>query len=339
MRNIPGRKKRGRQTVVFDNPPVITSWASLVGPKEGEGPWGTDFDWIMDDYLCGEETWEKAESKMLAETIKKVLEKRNFEPGDIELLLAGDLLNQIVSSNYVARDLQIPFLGLYGACSTMAESMTIASMLIDGGYYDRVLAAACSHHFTAERQYRFPSEQGVQKAGTAQWTATGAGTVLLETRGSGPQITSATVGKVIDMGQTDTADMGSAMAAAAVHTIKVHLQDLNLLPDHYDLIVSGDLGRIGSALARQLFVREGIVNPNYNDCGVLIYDEKQTVGSGGSGCGCCASMLCGPLLKKLQNGEMKKLLLVATGALMSPIVSYQGESIPSIAHAVAIEMA
>lgn len=336
---MPGRKKRGQQTVVFDIPPVITSWASLVGPKEGEGPWGKDFDWIMEDYIYGEKSWEKAEHKMLRETIKLALDKRNFEPGDMDLLLAGDLLNQIVASNFAARDLEIPFLGLYGACSTMAESLTVAAMLMDGGYFERILAAACSHHYTAERQYRFPAEQGVQKAGTAQWTTTAAGVVLLEACGSGPRITSATVGKVIDMGQTDAADMGSAMAAAAAHTIKIHLQDLDLLPDSYDLIVSGDLGKIGAAIARQLFVREGIINPNYSDCGVLLYDEKQAVGSGGSGCGCCACMLCGPLLKKMRNGEINKLLLVATGALMSPITSYQGESIPSIAHAVAIEMA
>lgn len=336
---MPGKKKRGEQTVVFDSPPVITSWASLVGPKEGEGPWGQDFDWILEDYLYGEKSWEKGENKMLREAVKLALNKRNFEPGDVELLLAGDLLNQIVAANYTARDLQIPFLGLYGACSTMAESLTVGAMLMDGGYYGRILAAASSHHYTAERQYRFPTEQGVQKADTAQWTATASGAVLMEARGSGPRITSATVGKVVDMGQTDTADMGSAMAAAAVHTIKMHLQDLNLSPDSYDLIVSGDLGKIGSAIARQLFVREGIVDPSYSDCGVLLYDEKQAVGCGGSGCGCCACMLCGPLLKKLQNGEINKLLLVATGALMSPITSYQGESIPGIAHAVAIEMA
>lgn len=336
---MPGRKKRGQQTVVFDTPPVITSWASLVGPKEGEGPWGKDFDWIMEDYIYGEKTWEKAEHKMLRETIKLALDKRNFEPSDMDLLLAGDLLNQIVASNFAARDLEIPFLGLYGACSTMAESLTVGAMLMDGGYFERILASACSHHYTAERQYRFPTEQGVQKASTAQWTATAAGAILLEACGSGPRIASATVGKVIDMGQTDAADMGSAMAAAAAHTIKIHLDDLNLTPDSYDLIVSGDLGKIGSAIARQLFVREGIVNPNYSDCGVLLYDEKQAVGSGGSGCGCCAGMLCGPLLKKMQNGEINKLLLVATGALMSPVTSYQGESIPSIAHAVAIEMA
>lgn len=335
---MAGRKKRGQQTVVFDTPPTITAWASVVGPKEGQGPWGQDFDVVMSDYIFGEKTWEIAEYKMMRGAIERVLDKRNFRPEDAELLLAGDLLNQIVASNFAARDLEIPFLGLYGACSTMAEGLTVGAMLMDGGYFDRIVAAACSHHYTAERQYRFPTEQGVQKPQTAQWTATAAGSVLLESRGSGPYIKAATVGKVIDMGQTDASDMGSAMAGAAVHTIKTHLDDLNLSADYYDLIVTGDLGKVGSAIARQLFVRDGIIEPNYSDCGVLLYDQGQAVGSGGSGCGCSACMLCGPLLKKMQNGELQKLLLVCTGALMSPITSFQGESIPSIAHAVAIEM-
>ncbi len=335
---MPGRKKRGQQTVVFDNPPVLTAWAAVVGPKEGEGPWGQDFDYVLDDYLYGEQTWELAEYKMLRETVKMALNKRNLLPEDVDLLLAGDLLNQIVASNFAARDLEIPFMGLYGACSTMAESLSLGAMLLDGDYYERVVAAACSHHYTAERQYRFPTQQGVQKAPSAQWTATAAGAVLLEASGSGPGLKGVTVGKVIDMGQTDANDMGSAMAAAAVHTIKTHLDDLNLESDYYDLIVSGDLGQVGSSIARQLFVRYGIIDPNYKDCGVLLYDRSQAVGSGGSGCGCSACMLCGPLLKKMQKGEIKRLLLVATGALMSPVTSFQGQSIPCIAHAVAIEM-
>jgi len=335
---MPGRKKRGQQTVVFDNPPVLTAWASVVGPKEGEGPWGQDFDYVLEDYIYGEKTWEMAEYKMLRETIIRALDKRDFLPEDVDLLLAGDLLNQIIASNFAARDLEIPFLGLYGACSTMAESLSIGAMLLDGGYYERIIAAASSHHYTAERQYRFPTEQGVQKVPSAQWTATGAGAVLLEASGSGPRIKAVTIGRVIDMGLTDVNDMGSAMAAAAAHTIKTHLDDLNLNGDYYDLIVSGDLGQVGSTIARQLFVRDGIINPNYNDCGVLLYDQSQAVGSGGSGCGCAACMLCGPLLKKMQKGEINKLLLVATGALMSPVTSFQGQSIPCIAHAVSIEM-
>lgn len=336
---MPGAKKRGQQSIVFDNPPALTGWAALVGPKEGQGPWGKYFDWSLEDYLFGEESWEKAESKMLREAVKLAVRKRNFDPADIEVLLAGDLLNQIVSSSFAARELQIPYLGLYGACSTMAEALLISAMTMDGGYFDRVVAAACSHHFTAERQFRYPTEQGVQKSATSQWTATGAGAVLLEERGSGPHITRATIGKVIDMGQTDANDMGTAMAAAAADTIRIHLTDLGLATDYYDLIVTGDLGQVGMAIAQQLFIRDGLAPPpSYSDCGVLLYDPDQAVGAGGSGCGCSASMLCGPLLKKMTDGEIHRLLLVATGALMSPVTSFQGETIPCIAHAVAIEV-
>lgn len=335
---MPGPKKRGMQTVVFDNPPILSSWASIVGPKEGAGPWGNDFDIIMPDYLMGEDTWEKAENKMLKQTVELALNKSGLSTQDAEVLLAGDLLNQLVSSNFAAAQLSIPFLGLYGACSTMIEAIMIGSMLVDGGFFERVAAAACSHHYTAERQFRFPTEQGVQKPPSAQWTATAAGAMVLESMGSGPRITSATIGRVIDMGQTDANDMGSAMAPAAADTIKMHLQDLKRLPDYYDLVLTGDLGKLGMAILGQLFAQEGVVpQPNYSDCGVLIYDEKQEIGSGGSGCGCIASMLCGPLMKKMFKAEIKKLLLVATGALMSPTTSFQGSTIPAIAHAVAIE--
>ncbi|MGI6412435.1 MAG: stage V sporulation protein AD [Syntrophomonadaceae bacterium] len=331
-------KKQGAQTIKFKNPPVVISWASMVGPKEGEGPWRNDFDLIIEDYLFGEKTWEKAESKMLRETIKLAMRKQNLEPKDVEVLLAGDLLNQVVSSNFAARELNIPFLGLYGACSTMAEALLIGSILIDGGFFERVAAAASSHHFTAERQFRFPTEQGVQPAASSQWTATASGCVVLQSTGVGPHITSATIGKVVDLGQTDMSDMGSAMAPAAVDTIKAHLQDMNILPDYYDLIITGDLAKVGMALAEQLMVKEGIMpKPSYSDCGVLMYDLKQDVAAGGSGCGCAAAMLCGPLLKKIVAGDIKKMLLVATGALMSPTSSWQGESIPGIAHAIAIE--
>jgi len=335
---MPEPKKRGKQTVVFDNPPIIASYASMVGPKEGEGPWGKDFDLIMPDYLLGENTWEKAENKMLKETIELSLNKCGLNTEDAEVLLAGDLLNQLVSANFAAAQLNIPYLGMYGACSTMVESILVGSMLIDGGFFQRVVAAACSHHYTAERQYRFPTEQGVQKPPSSQWTVTAAGAVVLEKAGSGPRITSATIGKVIDMGQTDLNDMGSAMAPAAADTIKMHFSDLNRPTDYYDLVITGDLGKVGMAILGKLFIKEGLVpQPIYSDCGVMLYDDKQEVGSGGSGCGCCASMLCGPLLKKMYKAEIKKLLLVATGALMSPTTGFQGSTIPAIAHAVAIE--
>ncbi len=332
-------KKKGRQSVQFQDPPRLASWAAVVGPKEGEGPWAKDFDWIADDYNMGEQTWEKAESKLLRETVKLAISKGGYQNEDIELMLAGDLLNQIISTSFAAREIQIPLLGLYGACSTMAEALAISAMMIDGGYFSRVVAAASSHHYTAERQFRFASEQGVQKPASSQWTATASGAVVLDRLGLGPKVTSVTLGKVIDLGQNDAADMGSAMAPAAVDTIKRHFEDLGRPTDYYDLIVSGDLGKIGMALAEQLFIKEGLVpKPNYSDCGVLLFDQNQGVGSGASGCGCSASMLCGPLLKKMSEGKLNRLLLVATGALMSPTTQFQGETIPSIAHAVAIEI-
>lgn len=338
---MPNHKKQGLQSIVFEDPPVLTAWASMVGPKEGQGPWGDDFDWIMEDYLLGEKTWEKTETKMLRETVKLALDKKNYQPEDVELFMAGDLLNQLTSANYAARELQIPFMGLYGACSTMAESLLTAGMAIDGGFFERVVVGVSSHHYTAERQYRFPTEQGVQRSPSSQWTVTGSGAVVVE-KGvyGGPRLTCATLGRVIDLGQADANDMGSAMAPAAADTIKLHLSDTNRPSDYYDLIVTGDLGKVGSSLARQLFVKAGVVpEPHYSDCGVLIYNDSQDVHAGGSGCGCSAVMLCGPLLKKMADGKINRLLLVATGALMSPTTSFQGESIPGIAHAVAIENA
>lgn len=335
---MPAIKKRGLQSLIFKNPPFITSWASLVGPKEGEGPWGPHFDKVFDDYLLEEKSWEKAETKMLREAVKMALSKQGLQPADAELFLAGDLLNQIISSSYAAREINIPFLGLYGACSTMAESLLVGAMMIDGGFYQRLVAATSSHHYTAERQFRSPIEQGVQRVPSSQWTATAAGAVVLQSTGTGARITCATVGKVVDMGQTDAANMGAAMAPAAADTIRMHFQDTGRQTDYYDLIVTGDLGAVGMALARELFVKEGLVpSPNYSDCGVLLYDGLQGVDSGGSGCGCAGCMLAGPLLHKVKNGEINRLLLVATGALMSPTSTFQGESIPGIAHAVAIE--
>jgi stage V sporulation protein AD len=331
-------KKKGKQSISFSNPPVLCSWGSVVGPKEGQGPWSDQFDLIIEDYLWGEKTWEKTESKLLQKAVELALSKKGLAVEEAELLLAGDLLNQLVTSNYAARQLAIPFLGLYGACSTMAEAIITAAMLLDGGFYERVVAAAASHHYTSERQFRFPTEQGVQKAPSAQWTVTGSGAVVLQTAGVGPRVTCATIGKVIDLGQNDPSDMGSAMAPAAVDTINAHLLDTGRPSDYYDLVITGDLGNVGMALATELFVQQGVCpQPNYSDCGVLIYDNTQGVNSGGSGCGCAASMLCGPLLKKMADGEINRLLFIATGALMSPITSFQGETIPGIAHAVALE--
>jgi len=331
-------KKLGQQSVKFSNPPVISAWASIVGPKEGQGPWAKDFDKILADYLYGQSSWEKAENSILQEAVHTAAAKAGFDAGDVELLLAGDLLNQIISANYAARQLNIPFLGLYGACSTMAESLLLAAMLTEAGFFERVVAATCSHHYTAERQYRNPVEQGIQSSLSSQWTATAAGAILVQPGGNGPRITCATIGKVIDMGVTDPANMGAAMAPAAGSTIKAHFEDTQRTTDYYDLVVTGDLGSIGANLASQIFIQQGLMPPpNYSDCGVLLYDGLPDIKSGASGCGCSAAMLCGPLLKKMSRGEINRLLFVATGALMSPTSTFQGESIPGIAHAIAIE--
>lgn len=331
-------KKMGSQSVVFQNPPVVTNWGSMVGPMEGEGPYGSEFDWILEDYLFGEETWEKAEAKMLRETVKMVTSKANLQLQNLEVLLAGDLLNQIISSNFAARELKIPFLGLYGACSTMAQGTAMGAMLVDGGYYQTVAIGVTSHHYTAERQFRFPTEQGTQRVPSAQWTVTGCGVLILQAQGTGPRVTAATIGKVIDMGQSDVNDMGGAMAPAAADTLAMHFKDTGRRPDYYDLIITGDLGKYGSALVESLCLKlEYPLGGRLMDCGVLIYDSQQDPHAGGSGCGCSAAMFCGPLLNRMQNRKYNKILLVGTGALMSPTSSLQGESIPCIAHAVAVE--
>ncbi|WP_258359069.1 stage V sporulation protein AD [Moorella sulfitireducens] len=332
-------KRVGQHTIQFANPPVIVATATVVGPKEGEGPLGNTFDMVIDDSYFGEETWEKAERKMLEEAVKMVIAKAQLKPQDIDYLLAGDLLNQTISANYAARSLGIPFLGLYGACSTMYEGMALAAMLIDGGFAHHVVAACSSHYDTAERQYRFPTEQGVQRPPTAQWTVTGAGAVLMAPAGNGPRITHATIGRVLDVGIKDPNDMGSAMAPAAVDTIVRHFQDTGRGPVDYDLIITGDLGRVGHEIATKLLGEQKYdVSKNYSDCGILIFDhERQDTHAGGSGCACSAVVFAGHLMGKLNDGTYKRILGVGTGALLSPTATQQGESIPGIGHGVVIE--
>ncbi|WP_227766079.1 stage V sporulation protein AD [Zhaonella formicivorans] len=331
-------KKIGKQTIKFANPPYIIASAAIVGPKEGEGPLRNYFDVISDDTYFGQKSWEKAEQFLLEETMKKALQKADLLPEKIDYMLAGDLLNQTISANYTARQLGIPFLGLYGACSTMCESMALAAILVDGGFADYVLAATSSHYSTAERQYRFPTEQGVQRPPSAQRTVTGSGAVVVARQGKGPRITYATIGKVIDLGMKDANDMGSAMAPAATDTIVRHFEDTGRGPDDYDLIITGDLATIGHALTIQLAKQQGYnLEKNYTDCGILIFDPSQDTHAGGSGCGCSAVVTAGYLLKEMQNGKYRKILGVGTGALLSPCAVQQGESIPGIGHAVAIE--
>ena len=327
-------QRLGKQTVTFGEPATILETAAIVGQKEGEGPIAQ----ILEDDKFGEETWEKSESRLQREAALTALKKAKLTPSDINYVLAGDLLNQCVGAHYGMRDLEIPFLGLYGACSTMAESLSIGSMLISGGYADYTMCVTSSHFCSAEKQFRYPLEYGGQRAPSAQWTVTGAGCAVLAKDGDGPKITHVTTGKIIDMGVSDLNNMGAAMAPAAIDTLTAHFEDTGLKADDYDLILTGDLGLIGSDILEELMLEEGYdIRENHNDCGKIIFDiEKQDVHSGGSGCGCCGSVFCGHIIKEIRSGKYKRVLLIATGALMNPMTVKQGETIPAIAHAVAI---
>ncbi|MHB8171436.1 MAG: stage V sporulation protein AD [Thermincolia bacterium] len=331
-------KKLGKQTVMFQNPPIILSSAAIAGPKEGEGPLGLFYDQLLEDNLFEEETWEKAERKMLFESMILSMNKIDLVPEDIDFMLAGDLLNQIISANYTARQTGIPFIGLYGACSTMAESLALGSILIDGGFAAKVVCGASSHYDTAERQFRFPTELGVQRPPTAQWTVTGAGASVLGESGQGPRITHATFGKVLDLGISDANDMGAAMAPAVADTIVTHFQDTARDQAYYDLIITGDMGNVGKGLVQLLVAQEGYnIADKYTDCGVLVFDPAQDTNAGGSGCGCSAIVFNSYLLHEILGGKFKKVLFIGSGALLSPTALLQGESIPGIGHAVVVE--
>lgn len=324
--------------MVLANAPVILSSYSVVGPKEGKGPLGKTFASIWKDQLKGEKSWEAAESKMLQEAMEGAIKQAGVSKDQIDYILAGDLLNQMISANFAARQIALPFIGIYGACSTMALGMALGSMLIDGGFARHVLVGVSSHHDTAERQFRSPTEQGTQRAMSAQWTVTGAGSVLLGKSGAGPKISSATIGRVLDFAEKDVNNMGSAMAPAVADTIINHLYDLRLKPADYDLIISGDLGRVGLSLASEVLKRSGFdMGTGFTDCGVRIYDAGQDVHAGGSGCGCSAVVFAGEIIQKIKAGELNRVLLVGSGALHSSTSALQGESIPGIGHAVVIE--
>lgn len=332
-------KKIGTQTVKFHNPPCILSTASIVGPKEGEGPLGQYFDKVLDNDLYEEMSFEKAECKISRETALKAIEKAGLKKEMVDYMLGGDLLNQIISSSFASRELGIPFFGLYGACSTMSESISLGAMLVDGGFADIVLCMTSSHFSSAERQFRFPLELGSQRPLTAQWTVTGAGAVILCSKGSGPYVTHVTTGRVIDLGIKDANNMGAAMAPAAADTIFTHFKDTGFKPEDYDLIATGDLGSLGRELADDMLKKQGInISDIFTDCGIEVFDiKKQDVHAGGSGCGCSAVVFSGYIYNKLVKGEYNRVLLVSTGALLSTTSSQQGESIPGIAHAVTIE--
>lgn len=336
-------KRIGAGTVQPAAPVFITSSASYVGPFEGEGPLREYFDVIIDDDAYGESSWEKAESRMVRDTFGKIITKSGKNVSDVNYVFSGDLLNQCVATSFGLADSSVAFFGLFGACSTMAESMSLGTMVIDGGFADNVVAMTSSHFCSAERQFRFPLELGSQRPPTAQWTVTGSGGVMLSNEGvlgSTPRVTALTTGKIVEMGIKDANNMGAAMAPSAADTIAIHLNDLGRAPSYYDLIVTGDLGSLGHSICIDLLNAEGFdLSKNYNDCGMMVYDpESQDVHAGGSGCGCSAVVLSGFLMNKMTTNVYNKILFVGTGALMSPTTTQQGLPILGISHAVSIEI-
>lgn len=330
----------GRYTIAYSNQPVVAGFGSVAGKKESEGPLKEYFHKIEYDTKLGCDTWEQAESMLQKEAIQIALEKAQISGELIQLAFGGDLLNQCISTGYSIRGFNIPFLGQYGACSTMVQSLILAGLMVDGGYCKNSLAVTSSHFCSAERQFRFPLEYGGQRTPTAQWTVTGSGAIVVSRYGNGPRLKHCTIGKVVDMGVTDINNMGAAMAPAACDTIKSFLIDTKTKPSDYDLILTGDLGRTGSQLLLELLQKENIdISRLHNDCGMMIYDiEKQDVHAGGSGCGCCGSVLCGYILENMCKGKLKNILVAATGALMSPTANQQGESTPGIAHLIHLEI-
>ena len=332
-------KKLGKQSFLLPSAPAILSYAAVVGKKEGDGPLKNGFDVISDDSYFGEESWEKAESHMLRECFQLACDKAKLAPSSLDCLFAGDLLNQCVASSFAMRESGLPYFGVYGACSTMAESLALAAMTVDGGFARRVCALTGSHFCSAERQYRFPLEYGGQRTPSSQWTVTGAGALLLGQKGSKLRVKAVTPGRIVDAGVSDPANMGAAMTPAAYDTLRAHFADTGRTPEDYDAIFTGDLGALGHDLLVTLFAEDGVtLGATYMDCGVLIYDlAAQKVNAGGSGCGCSASVLCGHILPAMERGVLKRVLFAATGALMSPTSAMQGESIPGVCHAIVIE--
>ena len=333
-------QKIGAQTIKFDTPPSILDTACIVGPKEADGPLSKYFDKCLEDEFWGEKTWEKAESKIIKETVNSVIAKSGIASDKIDFCFAGDLLNQCISSSFGLRESNIPFFGVFGACSTFVESLCLGSVFVEGNAANYTLCAASSHFCSAEKQFRFPLELGNQRPPSAQWTVTGAGAAIVSKNGTGPFITHITPGKIVDMGIKDANNMGAAMAPAALDTLLTHFKDTGRKPSYYDGIFTGDLGHIGKEILIEMAQTEGYnIKSNYNDCGVLIFDkEKQDTHSGGSGCACCASVFSGFLFNQLKTKKLNKILFIATGALTNSTTNQQGESIPGIAHAISIEI-
>ncbi len=331
-----------QETIVLKHQPRLCMGAAIAGKKEGEGPLGQGFDQVIEDDLFGEESWEKAECRLFFTAADTCIRKAGLTHRQVDVMLGGDLLNQITSASTAARELKIPFLGLYGACSTMAESLCIGAMLVDAGHVRTALCAASSHFCSAERQYRFPLEYGSQRTPTAQWTVTGSGASLLSANESIPAIarcTHVTIGRVTDLGVSDANNMGAAMAPAAADTLTRHFADTRRTPGDYDLIISGDLGQVGHDILLELMKERGmpLIPEKYVDCGLLVFSPEQDVHAGGSGCGCSAIVLNSHILGMLQKGQVHRVLFMATGALMSTTTSQQGGTIPGIAHAIVLE--
>jgi stage V sporulation protein AD len=331
--------RTGRRTWVFDQPPVILSTGVIGGPYEADGNIPNDFDILHDDMWLNQESFEKAQQTMLEEACQMAVKKGEIEKEQVDFFIAGDLINQITPTSFAAKTMDLPYLGLFSACATSMESLALAALIVQADGADYILSGAASHQSATERQFRYPNTYGGQKPPTAQWTVTGAGVALVGKSGSGPRITSATIGKVVDMGITDPFNMGGAMAPAAVETIETHLQNRGVDADYYDLIITGDLGRIGREVSLDLMQKRGmnISDETYVDCGLTIYKKEQPVFAGASGAACSAVVTYGHFLKMMKKNELKRILVCATGSLHSPLSVNQGDPIPTIAHAVSIE--
>lgn len=341
-------KMMGKQSILFQNAPCILSSSSIAGKKEGEGPLGAYFDYIEDDPMLGKDSWEEAESELLKEAVDKVLQKAGLQSQDIRYLAGGDLLGQLIATSFGIAEFNIPMFGLYGACSTMGEAMSIGSILVDGGYADKVIAITSSHFAGAEKQFRFPLDYGNQRPYSASWTVTGSGAVIITDQSNIKQdssevviiIKGITTGKIVDYGLKDSMNMGAAMAPAAYETIKQNFEDFSIEPNYYDKIITGDLGYVGKNILLDMLKEKGYdISSNHMDCGIEIFDkDKQDTHAGGSGCGCSAITFSGYILKQLKEGIWKKVLFVPTGALLSQTSFNEGNTVPGIAHAVMVEV-
>lgn len=332
-------RRIGQRTLQLENRPFLLAHAAAVGKKEGEGPLGAQFDFVTEDDRMGQKSWELAESELQKTAIETALNKAGLQKGDLDMILAGDLLNQCIGSFLASMQSDVPYLGQYGACSTMAQGLALGACLVEGGAARRLVASASSHFCSAERQYRFPLAYGGQRTPTAQWTATAAGAAVLGGQGSGHiRITHALFGKMVEMGVKDANNMGAAMAPAAYDTLSTLLADLGAQPADFDCIVTGDLGHVGADILLTLLREDKIdLSPVYSDCGSRLFGDGQDVHAGGSGCGCSAAVLCGPLLRDMQAGKIRRLVFAGTGAMMSPTSVQQGQPIAGICHAVVIE--